>query len=186
MEENKENNKTGEDLYDDEDEDLQRDMFLTFSVGSEDYGLEIYSVNEIIGIQKITEVPDMPAYVKGVINLRGKVIPVMDVRLRFGLTEREYDDRTCIVVVTINGSSVGLVVDTVKDVADIPAAQIEPPPEVSDGNRQMYIKGLGKIGDGVKILLDVERLVRKDDAAFMRSIPPGSGPEAAAESPAQI
>jgi len=171
MTELKETAKEINDFLDEDDEDTQKDKYLTFTVGREDYGIEIYFVTEIIGIQKITDVPDMPAYVKGVINLRGKVIPVMDVRIRFRMPEREYDDRTCIVVVNVKGTSVGLVVDTVKEVADIPPAQIELPPEVADGSTQHYIKGLGKIGEDVKILLDVEKLVRSDEITAV----PGQG-----------
>ncbi len=148
---------------DEEDEDTQKDKFLTFTVGKEDYGLEIYHVTEIIGIQKITEVPDMPDYVKGVINLRGKVIPIMDVRKRFKFDERDYDDRTCIVVVHINDTSLGLVVDTVKEVSDIPEKDIQPPPEIAEGNRQFFIRGLGKVEEEVKILLDAEKLLSKSE-----------------------
>jgi len=148
---------------DEDDEDTQKDKFLTFTVGNEDYGLEIYHVTEIIGIQKITEVPDMPDYIKGVINLRGKVIPVMDVRKRFKFEARDYDDRTCIVVVNINDTFIGLVVDTVKEVSDIPETQIEPPPAVSEGNQQLFIKGLGKVDQNVKILLDVDKLLHHND-----------------------
>jgi len=158
-----------DDFYDDDDEDTQKDKYLTFTVGKEDYGIEISHVTEIIGIQKITDVPDMPSYIKGVINLRGKVIPVMDVRLRFRMPEREYDDRTCTVVVSVNATPVGLVVDTVKEVVDIPENQIELPPEVAESSTQRYIKGLGKIGEDVKILLDVEKLVRNEDMAAMQS-----------------
>jgi purine-binding chemotaxis protein CheW len=150
------------DFYD-EDEDTQKDKFLTFAVGKEDYGIDISCVTEIIGIQKITDVPDMPAYIKGVINLRGKVIPVMDVRTRFGMPERDYDERTCIVVVNVSGASVGLVVDTVREVADIPESQIELPPEMIDANPQRYIKGLGKMGEEVMILLDAQKLLRRED-----------------------
>jgi len=148
---------------DEEDEDTQKDKFLTFKVGKEDYGLEICHVTEIIGIQKITEVPDMPDYVKGVINLRGKVIPIMDVRKRFKFEERDYDDRTCIVVVHINDTSLGLVVDTVKEVSDIPEKDIQPPPEIAEGNRQFFIRGLGKVEEEVKILLDAEKLLTKSE-----------------------
>ncbi len=155
---------------DEEDEDTQKDKFLTFTVGKEDYGLEIYHVTEIIGIQKITEVPDMPDYVKGVINLRGKVIPVMDVRKRFKFDEREYDDRTCIVVVHINDTSLGLVVDTVKEVSDIPEKDIQPPPEIAEGNRQFFIRGLGKVEEEVKILLDAEKLLCKSDLSKVSSV----------------
>ena len=150
-----------EDLYENDDEDAQKDKFLTFAVGREDYGIEIRQVTEIIGIQKITDVPDMPGYIKGVINLRGKVIPVMDVRLRFRMAERAYDDRTCIIVVNVNDIAVGLVVDTVKEVADIPAQQIELPPSMGDANgHDLFVQGLGKVGAEVKILLNIERLVR--------------------------
>jgi purine-binding chemotaxis protein CheW len=151
-----------DDLYD-EDEDTQKDKFLTFHLAGEDYGIEIAHVIEIIGIQNITEVPDMPAYVKGVINLRGSVIPVMDVRLRFKLAERAYDERTCIIVVEVNGTSVGLVVDQVREVVDIPEEQIEPAPQTGKSTSSRFIKGMGKINGEVKILLKVEQLLLDDD-----------------------
>jgi len=161
---------TEENFYDEEDEDTQKDKYLTFTVGREDYGIEICHVTEIIGIQKITDVPDMPGHIKGVINLRGKVIPVMDVRLRFRMPARDYDDRTCIVVVDVGGAAIGLVVDTVKEVADIPPGQIELPPDVAERGTQHYIKGLGKLGEQVKILLDVERLVKKEGLEAIPSL----------------
>jgi len=146
-----------------EEEDTQKGKFLTFHLAREDYGIEIRHVTEIIGIQKITEVPDMPDFVRGVINLRGKVIPIMDVRTRFRLPEREYDDRTCIVVVNIEEKSVGLVVDEVNEVADIPEEQIEPPPNIQRGRASRYIQGMGKIEDEVKILLDINRLLYDEE-----------------------
>lgn len=146
-------------LEDDEGEDTQEGKFLTFVLGGEEYGIEIRHVTEIIGIQSITEVPDMPAHVKGVINLRGKVIPVMDVRLRFGMPERPYDDRTCIVVINIDGQAVGLVVDRVSEVLDIPKDDIEPPPAVKKGEESRFVQGMGKVGDEVKILLDARKLL---------------------------
>ncbi len=142
-----------------EAEDTQRDKFLTFRLADEDYGIAIRHVTEIIGIQKITEVPDMPNFIKGVINLRGKVIPVMDVRARFRLASREYDERTCIVVVNVDDRATGLVVDRVNEVADIPGEQVEPAPSGGKGTSSSFILGLGKIGDSVKILLDVNRLL---------------------------
>ena len=144
------------------EEDTQKGRFLTFRLANEDYGFEIRYVTEIIGIQKITEVPDMPGFVKGVINLRGKVIPVMDVRVRFSLPEREYDERTCIVVVNVEEKTVGLVVDKVNEVASIPDNQIEPPPRAGRDTCS-YIQGIGKIGDEVKILLDVKRLLYEEE-----------------------
>lgn len=151
-------------LEDDEGEDTQEGKFLTFILGEEEYGIEIRHVTEIIGIQSITEVPDMPAHVRGVINLRGKVIPVMDVRLRFGMPERPYDDRTCIVVINIDGQAVGLVVDRVSEVLDIPKDDIEPPPAVRKGEESRFIQGMGKVGEEVKILLDAHKLLYDDEA----------------------
>lgn len=147
----------------DEHEDTQEGKFLTFHLGNEDYGIEIRYVTEIIGIQKITEVPDMPSFIIGVINLRGKVIPVMDVRSRFRLPTKEFDDRTCIIVVNLNETPVGLVVDEVNEVADIPRNQIEPPPRASKSKGSRYIQGMGKIGAEVKILLDISRLLYDEE-----------------------
>jgi purine-binding chemotaxis protein CheW len=142
-----------------EAEDTQKDKFLTFRLVNEDYGISIRQVTEIIGIQTITEVPDMPAFIKGVINLRGKVIPVMDVRARFGLPEREYDGRTCVVVVDVGGKTMGLIVDHVNEVLDIPAGHVEKPPvSHAGGGSGRYVQGIGKIGDKVKIILDVDCL----------------------------
>jgi purine-binding chemotaxis protein CheW len=146
-------------INDFESEDTQEGKYLTFHMAGEDYGIEIRHVTEIIGIQRITEVPDMPAFIKGVVNLRGKVIPVMDVRARFSLPSREYDERTCIIVVNYNDASVGLVVDQVNEVADIPKENIEPPPRSTAGGSSQYIQGMGKIGDQVKILLNVGKLL---------------------------
>lgn len=146
-----------------ENEDTQKDKYLTFHLAGEDYGIEIQYVIEIIGIQRITDVPDMPAFIRGVINLRGKVIPVMDVRARFNLPDRDYDDRTCIIVVNIDGTEVGLVVDEVSEVADIPGTNVEPPPKTGKGGSGQYIQGMGKINNAVKILLDVHKLLFSDE-----------------------
>ncbi|MCB0261920.1 MAG: purine-binding chemotaxis protein CheW [Calditrichaeota bacterium] len=149
-------------------EDTQEGQFLTFTLARQEYGIEIRHVTEIIGIQRITDLPDMPAYIKGVINLRGKVIPVVDVRLRFGMENRKYDERTCIIVVNFNDAAVGLVVDTVSEVMNIPAHNIEPSPKASlksSGGR--FIKGLGKVEDDVKILLDIEQLLFDEALAEM-------------------
>lgn len=138
----------------------QRDLFLTFHLNGEDYGIAIQHVIEIIGIQKITRIPDMPVFIEGIINLRGRVIPVMDVRLKFGMPETEHDDRTCVIVIQVGESITGLIVDRVKEVLEIPEGRIEPPPRTSrdDG----YILGIGKVAEEVKILLDVERLVSEE------------------------
>ncbi len=148
-----------DEVWDDDDEDAMKDRYLTFRVGDEVYGLDIQYVIEIVGMQKITEVPDMPGFVKGVINLRGQVIPVIDVRARFRMEARRYDDRTCVIVVNINDNSIGLVVDMVNEVLNIPEQNVSAPPRVGQGDSSRYLKGMGKVGDEVKILLDVQRLL---------------------------
>ena len=157
--EKKSNEVLENDLDYGEDEDTQKDRYLTFHLGKEDYGIGIEHIIEIVGIQRITEVPDMPAFIKGVINLRGQVIPVMDVRLRFSMAPREYDDRTCVIVVRVNENSVGLIVDTVSEVRDISPDNIAAPPRNAGDCNNRYILGLGKVGDEVKILLDVNKLL---------------------------
>ena len=142
-----------------DDEDTQKDKYLTFHVGTEDYGIEIENVTEIIRMQKIADLPNVPYYVQGVINLRGKVIPVIDMRKKFKLEECEYDDRTCIIVVNVNNTLVGLVVDSVNEVVDIPKEEIEHPPNTVSQEGEQYIKGFGKIGQEVKILLNVEKIL---------------------------
>ncbi len=119
-------------------------------------------MREIIGIMDITAVPQMPEYVKGVINLRGKVIPVIDLRLKFGLPPAEYTDQTCIIVVDI-GSLTGIIVDTVQEVLDIEAAQIDPPPPLGANVDTSFILGLGKVKDEVKILLDVDKVLSSEE-----------------------
>jgi len=144
-------------------EDTQEGKYLTFALGREEYGIEIRNVTEIIGIQNVTDLPDTPNFVKGVINLRGRVIPVIDVRLRFGLEEKEHTDRTCIIVVNIRNMTVGLIVDTVSEVIDIPDKDVEPPPRVNGSAGGRYIQGLGKVGKSVKILLDTHKLLFGDE-----------------------
>jgi purine-binding chemotaxis protein CheW len=153
-----------------EDEDGQKGKYLTFQLAGEGYGIEIRYVTEIIGIQKITEVPDMPDFVRGMINLRGKVIPVMDVRTRFRLPPQEYHERTCIIVVDINESAVGLVVDEVREVADIPEAQIEAPPASASGMGSRYIQGIGKLNNEVKIILNVNRLLSDGELRQLETV----------------
>ena len=142
---------------------VTHNKYLTFSLGQEEYGVEILKVREIIGVMDITPVPQTPKYVKGVINLRGKVIPVVDLRLKFKMEERSYDERTCIIVVEIKtkGSTIlmGVVVDSVSEVMPIPSDQIEPPPEMGGSIKSSYIMGMAKTKDDVKILLDIDRSV---------------------------
>ena len=140
-------------------EDTQEDKYLTFALRDEEYGIEIRDVTEIIGIQNITDLPDTLPFVKGVINLRGKVIPVIDVRLRFNIEKKEYSDRTCIIVVNISEMAVGLIVDTVSEVIDIPHKDVEPAPKISNRTGSRYIQGLGKVDGDVKILLNTQKLL---------------------------
>ena len=152
-------------LADYDDEDTQADKYLTFLTGKESYGISIQDIIEIIELQRIIDVPDTPDFIKGVINLRGKIIPVMDVRLRFHIDARDYDDRTCIVVVNVRGTTLGFIVDTVEEVVEITQNNIEPPPRFrkKDGQINNYIRGMGKADDQVKILLDVEKILFEEE-----------------------
>ncbi|HVO65369.1 MAG TPA: chemotaxis protein CheW [Syntrophales bacterium] len=144
--------------------------YLTFSLSDEEYGIGILKVKEIIGMMVITMVPKVPSYVKGVINLRGKVIPVVDLRLKFGLNEMEYTDRTCIIVVEIGTKTgsvpMGIVVDTVSEVLNVKASDIEDTPAFGTSMNTDYILGMAKAGDGVKILLDIDKVVSAQETTF--------------------
>ncbi|MBN2446256.1 MAG: purine-binding chemotaxis protein CheW [Phycisphaerae bacterium] len=136
--------------------------FLTFGLAQEEFGIEILKVREIIGIMDVTAVPQMPSYMRGVINLRGRIIPVFSLRLRFGLPDKEDTDETCVIVVDI-GHEVGLIVDRVSEVVDIPADAVEPPPAVGTQCQTKMILGMGKIGEAIKILLDVDAVLSADE-----------------------
>jgi purine-binding chemotaxis protein CheW len=137
--------------------------YLTFALGKEEYGLEILKVREIFGYMDITALPQTPSYVKGVINLRGQVIGVVDLRAKFGMDTTETTEETCIIVVEIRHGarkiSTGIVVDRVKEVQDIPGEDIEDPPSFDTGIDTNVILGMGKIGDSVKILLDIDKVL---------------------------
>jgi purine-binding chemotaxis protein CheW len=137
--------------------------YLTFALGSEEYGLEILKVREIIGYMAITAVPQTPSYVKGVINLRGQVIPVIDLRAKFGMETAKVTEETCIIVVEINQSSrkfsTGIVVDHVQEVLDIDGESIESAPQFDSTVNTDFILGMGKVGETVKILLDIDKVL---------------------------
>lgn len=152
---------TADEMLNSEDGDSQKDKYLTFHIGGEDYAIPISHVIEIIGMMKITEVPQTAHYVKGVINLRGKVIPVMDIRLRFEMESREYDERTCVIVVNFNSNIVGLVVDTVSEVLDIPAENIENYNQMSKSGRENFVSKMGKVDDRIKMILNVDSLLNQ-------------------------
>lgn len=144
-------------------EDTQKGRFLTFSLDKESYGIEIKYVTEIIGIQEITQIPELEEYVKGIINLRGKIIPVMDIRIRFKKEAKEYNDRTCVIVVDIKDISIGIIVDCVSEVITIPEQDIVEPPQMNKSYNNKYIKSIGKVGNDVKLLLDCEKLLTDDE-----------------------
>lgn len=146
------------------DEDTQHDRYLTFSLGQVVFGIEIKFVTEIIGIQPITPLPEVPDYVRGIVNLRGKIIPVIDMRLKFGLEHVEYNDRICIIVIETSGKPVGLIVDKVAEVVMIGQENIEPPPACRTDAQKMYVDKIGKVGNDVKLLLSCDKLFMADEA----------------------
>lgn len=145
--------------------------YLTFDLADEEYGLEILRVREIIGMMEITPVPRTPEFVLGVINLRGKVIPVVDLRLKFGLPFKDADDRTCIIVVEVlnQGQTIqmGIVVDLVNEVVDVKASDVEPTPSFGVSLDTAFILGMAKVGNKVKILLDIDRVLTANEVASL-------------------
>ena len=145
--------------------------YLTFSLADEEYGIGILKIKEIIGMLPITSVPQTPEFVKGVINLRGKVIPVMDLRLRFGMPPIDYSERTCIIVVEIAGQAgtvqIGIVVDAVSEVLNIKGDDIEETPTFGAKLNTGYILGMAKMEGGVKILLDIDQVLSGDELSLL-------------------
>lgn len=152
--------------------DTQKGKYVTFQSGNEYYGLKIQYVNEIIVYQEITEIPESAEYIKGLINLRGKIIPVVDVRLRFRQEPVPYTDRTCIIVVQVDEFVVGLIVEKIAEVVEIQDENILPPPSIgkNDGMKNKFVSGVGKVGDEVKLLLDPARLLRDEDLSIVSNI----------------
>jgi purine-binding chemotaxis protein CheW len=144
--------------------------YLTFSLVGEEYGIEIRKVKEIIGMMAITMVPRTPQYFKGVINLRGKVIPVVDLRLKFGMEEIEYTDRTCIIVVELHANiMMGMVVDSVSEVLNVKAADIEETPSFGAAMNTNYILGMAKAENGIKILLDIDKVMSDQEIVILQN-----------------
>jgi len=145
--------------------------YLTFSLAGEEYGIGILKVKEIIGMMTITIVPQTPDYIKGVINLRGKVIPVIDLRAKFSIQQAEYTERTCIIVVEISAKGrtilMGIVVDSVSEVLNIKSADIEETPAFGTKLNTEFILGLAKVGGGIKILLDIDSVLSVEEAILM-------------------
>ena len=145
--------------------------YLTFTLAEEEYGIGILKIKEIIGMLPITSVPQTPDFVKGVINLRGKVIPVIDLRLRFGIGEIDYTERTCIIVVEIDGQAgtvlIGIVVDSVSEVLNVKGDDIADTPTFGTKLNTEYILGMAKMEGGVKILLDIDRVLNTDEVGML-------------------
>lgn len=153
---------------------IKDDKYLTFTLADEEYGIGLLKVREIIGIMNITPMPHTPPYVKGIINLRGRIIPVVDLRQKFGLEGAEYTKRTCIIVVEVNSRSgtlqIGVVVDFVSEVLPIQAADIDPSPSFGNGVQTRYILGIGKAKDGVKILLNIDQVLVGEELWGMEEV----------------
>ncbi|TVR46546.1 MAG: purine-binding chemotaxis protein CheW [Planctomycetota bacterium] len=148
--------------------------YLTFVAGDEEYGIGILKVQEIIGIMKVTRVPRVSSFIRGVINLRGKVIPIIDLRLRFDLPAQVDSERTCIVVVQIRRDNeevtMGIVVDEVREVMDIAADAIEPPPRFGNGVSTAFLLGMAKVGDKVIELLDIDRVLSQEEMGALQEV----------------
>ncbi len=148
--------------------------YLTFELVGEVYGLEILKVQEIIGMMAVTQVPRTPKFVRGVINLRGKVIPVIDLRIKFGLDSQEDTEKTCIIVVQVSQEGVevtmGILVDEVSEVLDVASEQIEPPPSFGVGVDTEFILGMGKVAQKVVMLLDVDKVLSGGEIATVRKV----------------
>nr|WP_035271112.1 chemotaxis protein CheW [Desulfonatronum thiodismutans] len=142
-------------------------QLVTFHIGEEEFGVEILKVQEIIRMMGITRVPKAPDFVEGVINLRGKVIPIIDLRTRFGMAAQDHDKHTRIIVIEINSVIIGFVVDSVSEVLRIPADTVEPPPPIISGIESEYIRGVGKLADRLLILLDLDSLLSKGEQGML-------------------
>ncbi|MDR3120973.1 MAG: chemotaxis protein CheW [Clostridiales bacterium] len=157
-------------LEDEEEEESLDEKYLTFMLGEEEFGINISFVTEIVGIQAITFVPELPIFVKGIINLRGQIIPVIDVRLRFEKEEVEYNDRTCIIVLQLKDLSIGFIVDSVAACDQIPNESVIPPPIAQRNYHQKYVSGIGKIQDKIVLILDCEKMIMEDMGLSMEAV----------------
>ena len=143
-----------------EDLDLK---VIVFAIGDEEYGVEVSQVKTIERMAPLTRVPKTPRFVKGVMNLRGVVVPVIDLRKRFDIEEREYDEETRIIIVSVNDMEVGLIVDSANDVIEIQENQIEDPPEVVGGIKAKYLRGVAKLNERLLVMLNLEEVLNKDE-----------------------
>ncbi len=160
--------RSHEDEADQELEDIRQGKYMTFQVGTDFFGIELKYVNEIIQMQPVTPIPEVEYFIKGLINLRGKIIPVIDVAERFGKPAFEYNDRTCVIVIEVKGVEVGLIIENIAEVVSIEEENILPPPSMGHGSAQSkFVHGIGKIGEDVKLLLDPVKLLSDDALDFI-------------------
>jgi purine-binding chemotaxis protein CheW len=149
-------------------------QYLTVNLADEEYGVDILAVREIRGWTPVTRIPQAPSYVLGVLNLRGAIVPVLDLRLRFGLKREEYTATTVTVIVTVAGRNFGVVVDAVSDVVDVDAAAVRPVPDMGTAVDTEYLKGLTSVGERMVLLLDVDRLLQPQDAQMLEAALPAA------------
>lgn len=161
-----------EEIKEELEEDSQKGKFMTFRTGKEFFGINISYVNEIIMMQPITAIPETEDYIKGLINLRGKIIPVIDVRTRFKMEPLEYTDRTCIIVINVKNTVIGLIVEQIAEVDTICDDDIVPPPSLGhrEHEHNKYVYGLARTGETVKLLIDPEKLIRDEDLEAFEDI----------------
>jgi purine-binding chemotaxis protein CheW len=154
--------------------DARAGKYLTFQLGNEEFGIRVLKVREIMGLQEITAVPQTPAHIKGVINLRGKVVPVIDLRLKFGTLTAEYTQRTCIIVTQVKGEAgsvlMGIIVDGVSEVLSLTGSEIEDTPDFGEEVAGQYLLGMAKVKGKVKILLDIDRVLSTQDLHSLNTL----------------
>ena len=154
--------------------DARAGKYLTFQLGNEEFGIRVLKVREIMGLQEITAVPQTPAHIKGVINLRGKVVPVIDLRLKFGTLTAEYTQRTCIIVTQVKGEAgsvlMGIIVDGVSEVLNLTGSEIEDTPDFGEEVAAQYLLGMAKVKGKVKILLDIDRVLSTQDLHSLNTL----------------
>lgn len=151
------------------EQNLSEHQYLTFWIDGQLFAIPASDVAQIVGMQQITPVPEYPQYAKGIINLRGEIIPVIDVRLRFHRKEAEYGERTCIIIVSIMEQLVGFIVDTVEEVSDIDDAQISPPPKVSGDITNVYLNGIAQLEGKIILLADTERILNENELSVLKT-----------------
>ncbi len=157
-------------LYNDLDEDTLKDKYLTFYTDKQLFGISIADVVQIVGMQDITAVPEFPSYAKGVINLRGTIIPIIDVRLRLKKEEIAYNERTCIIVTNINGAYIGFIGDSVNEVINIYKDNISNPPQMGNDYINTYITGIAKLNNNIVLLIDLKKILNEKELGLITCI----------------